>query len=47
MSQSDPISVALKQIREVPEGYSLEHVRAELSVAQHAALAVLCQGANR
>jgi hypothetical protein len=44
LPQSDPVAVAVKSIKRVPDGLTFEQVMAELSVGQHHALDALAQG---
>ena len=44
---SDPVAVAVKSIKPVPEGLTFEQLMAELSVGQHHALDALCEGESQ
>jgi hypothetical protein len=44
MSRSDPVAVAVRQIKQVPEGVPLEHLLQQLTSAQNIALSNLAEG---
>jgi hypothetical protein len=44
---SDPVAVAVKSIKPVPEGLTFEQLMAELSVGQHHAFDALCEGESQ